>query len=124
MGREAKAREMRSNALRAFVQSFAIISRSMAVTLIVTDQDPELDEEGRPQGRTRQFTTTLCDPMSGLNHMSHGAEILYSSFEKASQEVQEHVAELARKSAEKMPMPGEDEPPGEPPSGEGEGAPS
>jgi hypothetical protein len=113
MGYAQKANEMRTNALQAFTQSFAILSRAMAVTVIFTDQDPDPDSEGRAQGRTRQFTVTLCDPMSGLAHMLHGAEIVHDAHQEASRRVEERLHEMRQKDAEKLETP-EGQPEGEP----------
>jgi len=113
MGREQRAneerraaiRQARDDAHRAFVQSFAVLSGALGVSVILTEPTGKFDGQGVPEGQTREFTVYHATPEIGLSHMLQGSGLLYESHNKLEREVIAYREKQAADQAEKLPTP-------------------
>lgn len=113
MGREAKrnedarklARKVRDQAHQAFVQSFAVLSNALAVSVVITEPTGSYDEKGIPEGQTLSFTVCHSAPEIGLGHLNAGAELLHRSFVKAEDDLLAHRDKAAAAQAASLPTP-------------------
>lgn len=113
MGREARrnedqrklARKVRDQAHQAFVQAFAVLSNSLAVSVVITEPTGSYDDKGLPEGQTLSFTVCHSAPEIGLGHLGAGAELLHRSFQKAEADVIERREKAKQAQADNLPTP-------------------
>jgi len=103
-GRKA-ARQIRDEAEAAFVQALAIMSGSLALTLITTEFSGTFDAEGRPEAQTREFTVSHADSQIALEHMIQGSRLLYERSTDFEKRLAEAHHEKAAKQADTLPTP-------------------
>ncbi len=101
----AAAREIRDEAEAAFTQALAIMSGTLALTLITTEFSGTFDADGKPEARTREFTVSHADPMIGLEHLMQGSKLLYDHSTQFEQALIMARDEAAAKQADAIPTP-------------------
>jgi len=115
--RRAAIRQARDDAARAFVQSYAILTNAMAVTLIITEATGTFTADGTPEAQTRDFTISLAPPEVGLAHMLQGSGLLYENHNQNEKRLIAFREKQAAEQAAALPTPeGMEEGPAEEPA--------